>query len=1016
MEWTAVILIDWLNFFSNWYIDRDMSQTIFFMLLVVQVHIVQVLMHSSIRHVEEGKAKREDQAAPTHRLATEELTQMVSTRSSHSRMSSTGSSTASIFERYRLIIADEVSRSQAVQWRRFKFLQFFQAKLVALLEYLPLEKVPTLQRSYKNLKQPWRENESMQGKRYRRAIRYIHLAQEHRNILTVCALRKGSKFAALQCYLVLSSWTYQTFIQAIILMHMVTQAVQPSKLDFDEAEEEGRCAVKWDGPMQLSLLCILIEAADVIIWRWIASVEMQVSNPAKRRRARSFSLGSSMFDGNNMLQSRTEVMRQTLRVVTFIAIAIEWFFLATFCWPAVLFGYFPLTLRPVYLLLSNANLFSTFINICSTVATRGMRSVTVCFLILWLLAAMIASTMLRSQGNGFGEVPAECLPPSPPQVGPPPPPPPMPSNTMNARSYTSVSFQSIVPSMLSTFILISTGENYADVVSRQLFCFNMQAESIDEMPPRVALVTIFWVLLSLVGLVMMVGMFIGVFQDGFVRQRHSQQTQVKLFERVGAIAAFTLLDVEDSPSGVVSLTEFVAFLEYLEKNEDMSFVVKKEDLFTMLRDSSDDAGQDNTLDLSSFVFNLWFLQLKGVVSVRAETNTSSSLPRLRALYNHPSLIMQKLVKFVLLVHALLACLYGFLHEEGRVTLDQWLAFLLLLEAAEVGLKLWVHGLRRFWNAGMFDVGNTFEQWENRTALLIGGGTLLAWLITRAPPYADGLGFKADADLHRVVLIFPAVRLFFTLKQARRVFFVLIPLRKYLGSVLMLMLIFNFMYAQLGEQLFAGELKVVAAAIDTDAVRLNSFDTLASSMLTLVQILVGEGWDDIMYAVMNMKHSWYWALYFLVYVIVQTLLLTSLLVGVVLDSTSGFSIEEESSLQQTVLYGEQLRELAELDEMRHSFASRGLMSEASPKTPANGLFVGPSDLLVGHRNDNGRRASLATTVSPQDPSPGMFAREKTRRDTRPMLLPILSRLGYPEEHAAGGRRGKSTAGQIQTDSI
>ena len=53
----------------------------------------------------------------------------------------------------------------------------------------------------------------------------------------------------------------------------------------------------------------------------------------------------------------------------------------------------------------------------------------------------------------------------------------------------------------------------------------------------------YWVVLCVAGLVLMVGMFIGVFQDGFIRQRRSQRTQEKLFERVGAIAAFSLLDV-----------------------------------------------------------------------------------------------------------------------------------------------------------------------------------------------------------------------------------------------------------------------------------------------------------------------------------------------------------------------------------------------------------------------------------------------------------------------------------------
>jgi len=149
---------------------------------------------------------------------------------------------------------------------------------------------------------------------------------------------------------------------------------------------------------------------------------------------------------------------------------------------------------------------------------------------------------------------------------------------------------------------------------------------------------------------------------------------------------------------------------------------------------------------------------------------------------------------------------------------------------------------------------------------------------------------------------------------------LIPLRSYLGSVLVLMVTFNFMWAILGVTMFEDVFPSIADALDTSVVRISSFQTVASSMLALMQVLIGEGWQDLMFAAMNGKHSWYWALYFIIYVLVQTLLLTNLLVGVVLDSTSGFSIDEELSLQANVLYGDQLRELTELEDYMESRAT------------------------------------------------------------------------------------------------
>ena len=296
-------------------------------------------------------------------------------------------------------------------------------------------------------------------------------------------------------------------------------------------------------------------------------------------------------------------------------------------------------------------------------------------------------TALRSQGNGYNALdsctpppappPAHMAPPSAPPgtvLGSPPPfqpaspssPPPIPvvemhadDGSINSNSYTANAFQTIMPSLLSTFILITTGENYADIMSRPFFCFDVASNEFLSVPWRNVLIMLYWIVLSIVGLVLMVGMFIGVFQDGFIRQRNAQRTQVKLFERVGAIAAFSLLDVRGE--GTVTLPEFKAFLEFLEKNEGISFGISHEELFKLLRDTSETSQSttrrslgfipeegdptsaspgppSNTLDLPSFVFNLWFLQLRGVLSTRVE---DIDVPHWRRvlidLYDHPSI-------------------------------------------------------------------------------------------------------------------------------------------------------------------------------------------------------------------------------------------------------------------------------------------------------------------------------------------------------------------------------------------
>ena len=512
------------------------------------------------------------------------------------------------------------------------------------------------------------------------------------------------------------------------------------------------------------------------------------------------------------------------------------------------------------------------------------------------------------------------------------------------------------------------------------------------------MVLIYFIVLSLIGLVLMVGMFVGVFQDGFLRQQNNSIRNTKLFERVGAIAAFSLLDTDGEAQ--VPLREFKDFVLSLESNLEMTSVLPAEGLFALLHedgDSDSHNGSDAVLDLSDFVFNLYLLQLTGITFQRKDEAFTASAWRqvLRRAYDHPSQFVQKLVKLTLLTHTLSACMYGLLAADDTALLDHALLVLLLVEAAEVGLKFYVYGPRRFWSCGQYNAERIFEQWENRTALVISSVAVLAWLSTRVSPDSASLGFDQGADMHRLLLVAPTLRLFFVLKTARRIIFVLVPLRTYLGSVMMLMLIFNIMWATLGVELFEGVFEDISNAIDSDAVRLSAFDSVGSAMLTLVQMLVGEGWHSIMYGTMNGHHSWYWAAYFILFVLVQTLLLTNLLVGVVLDSTTGF--DEEFSLQRHVMHGDLLDEL---DELKESYASVLARTRRTEEEAARLSVV--AECLGGC---TGRRTSvLAGQTTPQEPAGACRPRHL-------QLLPQLSNnriLGRSEMQQSRQRRTRSVA--------
>ena len=172
----------------------------------------------------------------------------------------------------------------------------------------------------------------------------------------------------------------------------------------------------------------------------------------------------------------------------------------------------------------------------------------------------------------------------------------------------------------------------------------------------------------------------------------------------------------------------------------------------------------------------------------------------------------------------------------------------------------------------------------------------------------------------------------------------------------------------------------------------------------------------MFAVMNAKHSWYGAIYFIIFVFIQTILLTNLLVGVVLDSTSGFSIDEELSLQRTVLYGDKLKELEELIALGAGREGRGDFEES--------LFFNSAELLrrasdpaahLGGSNNNTTEASLGHSANQRRRQESSLAAlpNASHGAFKPQLLPVLSRACVRPN---GGGAGSEANAELYSDHL
>ena len=65
-------------------------------------------------------------------------------------------------------------------------------------------------------------------RQYRHAIGFIRYSQEHRNILTICALRRRERRRTLEAYLLQSSSLYQLVLQGVYIAHALLFFAEPT--------------------------------------------------------------------------------------------------------------------------------------------------------------------------------------------------------------------------------------------------------------------------------------------------------------------------------------------------------------------------------------------------------------------------------------------------------------------------------------------------------------------------------------------------------------------------------------------------------------------------------------------------------------------------------------------------------------------------------------------------------------------------------------------------------------------
>lgn len=169
--------------------------------------------------------------------------------------------------------------------------------------------------------------------------------------------------------------------------------------------------------------------------------------------------------------------------------------------------------------------------------------------------------------------------------------------------------------------------------------------------------------------------------------------------------------------------------------------------------------------------------------------------------------------------------------------------LLTIFIIELAAKMIVHG-RQFWR----DPWSVFD--------------LSVISITMLP--ATG-----NLSILRALRIMRALRLISAIPSLRRVVASLLSAIPSMGSIILLLLLINYVFSVMSTKLFGAEFE-------------KYFGTLGDSFFTFFQIMTLEGWaNEVVRPVME-KHPWAWLL-FVPYIILTSFMVLNLFIGIVVDA-------------------------------------------------------------------------------------------------------------------------------------
>ncbi len=177
---------------------------------------------------------------------------------------------------------------------------------------------------------------------------------------------------------------------------------------------------------------------------------------------------------------------------------------------------------------------------------------------------------------------------------------------------------------------------------------------------------------------------------------------------------------------------------------------------------------------------------------------------------------------------------------------------------------------------------------NRAEVIVHFACLLGYYVLKIVFFADdSLEHFSNQYTLTFLQIATLMRIFTLIPANRKLCCVVFSVAPQFSAVIGFLALFIYVWARIGCTAFGDDKKdiVIDEIYEAADGMVANFNTLQYAVLTLIQLMIGEGWHEIMYTNTIATNPW-GSLYFMVYILMVAIIIANIFVGLLLANIDG----------------------------------------------------------------------------------------------------------------------------------